>query len=68
MVPDLVTYNALISACEKSEQWQQACDIWPAMQQKQLMVFDVINFIFINIQHTNKDLGDENIFVKTTVP
>ena len=28
LVPNVITYNAAISACEKGEQWQQALGFW----------------------------------------
>ena len=34
VVPDLITYNALISACEKSKQLEQALKIFENMQKK----------------------------------
>ena len=34
MVPDVVTFNALISACEKAKQPERALEVFDAMQQQ----------------------------------
>ena len=34
LVPDVITYNALISTCEKGEQLERATEIFQAMRQQ----------------------------------
>ena len=41
MVPDVISYNALISGCEKGQQPEQALELFKAMQ-RQGLVADVI--------------------------
>ena len=43
VLPDVITYNAAISACEKSEQWQQALGVL-AEKRKISMLLDVITY------------------------
>ena len=43
VVPDVITYNALISTCEKGKQPQRALEVFQAMQQ-QGVVPDVITY------------------------
>ena len=43
VVPNVITYNALISACEKGKQPEQAMEVFKAMQQ-QGVVPDVITY------------------------
>jgi pentatricopeptide repeat domain-containing protein 1 len=33
LVPDVITYNAALIACEKGEQWQQALELLAVMLQ-----------------------------------
>ena len=37
LMPDVITYNALISACEKSRQPGQALEVLHALQQQSLV-------------------------------
>ena len=41
--PNVITFNALTSACEKGQQWQRALGIWEDMRQAWLQP-DVITF------------------------
>ena len=43
MVPDIITYSALISACEKGKQPERALQLFEAMKQ-QGMVPNVITY------------------------
>ena len=36
-VPNVSSYSAAISACEKDEQWQQVLGLWVTMQEADLM-------------------------------
>ena len=41
--PDVISFSAAISACEKSEQWEKALELLDEMQQRKLEP-DVISF------------------------
>ena len=43
MVPDIITYNALISACENGNQPERALELFEAMQ-RQCMVPNIITY------------------------
>ena len=43
MVPNVITYNALISACEKSSHLEQALEFLKTMEQ-QGVVIDVVTY------------------------
>ena len=39
VVPDVISYNAAISACEKGQQWQQALSVLAEMQQTAVLPY-----------------------------
>ena len=46
VVPDVITYDALISACEKGQQLEQALKIFEGIQYS-CVVSDVITYIIV---------------------
>ena len=56
IVPDVITYNALVSACEKGKQPERAFKVFHAMQ-RQGVVLDVIDAITYNTLINDKHNG-----------
>ena len=53
MVPNVITYNAMISACEKGKQPERALELFDAMKQ-QSMVPDVMTYNALIMQWLRK--------------
>ena len=53
MVPNVITYNALISACEKGKQPERALELFEALQQQGVLP-NVITYGALAPEHEGK--------------